>query len=111
MELTCNPTFTKTHMIESLILSLPSNLRDDLLNCWSSIPNSAIYRDYSLAMYKGLNSNSGRSVGQFNIYNFLYVGECPEEHYQHYKQDIRATIRIVEERLLGICEDIIKNAD
>ena len=59
VELTCTRSYTKTHDIRSIIVSLPDmDIKEDLLVAWrENVPN--ILKTYSDMMYKGLNRYTG----------------------------------------------------
>ena len=62
VELTCTRTYTKTHDIRSIIVSLPDmDIKEDLLVAWrENVPN--VLKNYSDMMYKGLNSYTGDTI-------------------------------------------------
>ena len=59
VELTCRRTFTRTHDILNIILSLPDiDIKPDLVVAWSkNVPE--ILKKYQDILYKNLNSYSG----------------------------------------------------
>ena len=70
VELTCTRTFTKTHDIRSIIVSLPDmvDIKEDLLVAWrDNVPN--ILKNYSDILYKSLNRYTGESKN-YKLYCF-----------------------------------------
>ena len=59
VELTCRRTFTRTHDILNIIMSLPDiDIKPDLVVAWSqNVPE--ILKKYQDILYKNLNSYSG----------------------------------------------------
>ena len=58
VELTFEPSFTKTHDIHQIIRSLPSKIEERLMALWNQVPS--LIHIYSQIMYKGLNQNYGK---------------------------------------------------
>ena len=57
VELTFEPSFTKTHDIHQIILSLPNKIKEGLMELWRQVPS--VIHEYTQIMYKGLNQNFG----------------------------------------------------
>ena len=107
MELTFEPSFTKTHNIHQIILSLPN--KEGLIELWRQVPS--LIHEYTQIMYKGLNQNFGMlTINVFFSKQKHFVGKCPAEFFLDHKEDVKECIRIAK-TFIQTCEDIVNTAE
>ena len=101
VELTCTRTYTKTHDIKQIIVSLPDmDIKEDLLVAWrENVPD--ILKNYSEILYKGLNRYTGilRSfIVKYEMVNICYFqGKTQESFSNSIKNKFRKALnRLIE---------------
>ena len=98
VELTCTRSYTKTHDIRSIIVSLPDmDIKEDLLVAWrENVPD--ILKNYSDMMYKGLNRYTG-DIDTIAILSMLQLTQFQAKTQENFISSKKSKFRKASSRL------------